>query len=186
MKPYILLTLLIFPAILFSKEVSFNTELYIAKGACPFECCTYRDWYSKKEISIYEQPSDNSKIIKIISKDTKVIAVTGEVQLNPAKFVFIKEHWHGYKPRDVIWILDDRGEGEYNVWTGKKFDGVVYFGPNYELSEKDCSNKWKPIGCSGKLVEPLRSTWWANIKLDNGQSGWTNKPEDFLNIDACG
>lgn len=188
MKTHILLILLILPITLFSKEARFNTDLYIAKGACSsnYECCSYRDWYSKKEVSIYEKPSDNSKITNKISKGTKVIAITGEVRLKPAKFIFTKTHWHGYKPNDIIWILDGGSEGEYNVWSGKKFDRVVYFGPNYKLSEENCSNKWKSIGCSGDLVEPLQSTWWVNIKLNNGQTGWTNRPDDFSNIDACG
>lgn len=107
MKTYILITLLVLPFTIFSKEVTFNPNLYIAKGACPFECCAYQDWYSEKEIFIYAKPSDNSKIIKIIPKGVKVIAVTGEVHLNPAKFIFRKKHWHGYKPNDIIWILDD-------------------------------------------------------------------------------
>jgi len=186
MKINILHILLIFPITLFSKENSFDTELYIAKGACPFECCTYRDWYSKKEIPIYEHPSEDSKIIKVISKNTQVTALTGEVQLNPAKFVFNKNHWHGYKPNDVIYILNDLGEGEYQVWTGTKLSGAVYFGPNYKLEDIDCNDKWKPINCSGKLIEPLRSTWWTNIELEYGISGWTNKARDFSNIDACG
>ena len=187
MKTYILLILLTFPITIFSKENSFDTEFYIAKAVCPFECCTYRDWYSKKEVSIYEYPSANSKLIKNISKGTKVVAMTGEVQLNPAKFVFNKKHWHGYKPNDVIWILNDRGEGEYFAWDGKEIVGVVFFGPSYKMEPNQCStDKWKPIDCSGELIEPLNSTWWVKVKLENGLSGWTNKPEYISNIDACG
>ena len=130
MKIYLSIILSLLPTILLSKEIGFDTEAYIAKGVCPFECCTYRDWYSRYEITLYEHPSLSSKIIIKIPKNTKVIALTGEVHLNPSRFVFNKEHWLGYKANDVIWILNNLGEGEYQAWDGKKIVGVVFFDHN--------------------------------------------------------
>jgi hypothetical protein len=106
--------------------------------------------------------------------------VTGEVHVNPSKFVFDKTYWSGngaiYKSGDVIWILDYMGEAEYNAWDGNKVVMVEFYQQIPAASSSAiCSHHNAPIDCAGKLVEPLESNWWVNIEYENGVSGWTNE-----------
>ncbi len=32
-------------------------KVHIDRGACPFECCTYREWVAKKEIALVNAPN---------------------------------------------------------------------------------------------------------------------------------
>ncbi len=58
--------------------------VFIDKGACPFECCTYREWTVEKDTEFYDKV-DGKKIIGKVVKGTKIQGVTGEVHTVPLK-----------------------------------------------------------------------------------------------------
>src|SRR4030095_1286133 len=37
--------------------------VYVDKGACPFECCTYRRWKTEKTTTAYAQPDRKAKVV---------------------------------------------------------------------------------------------------------------------------
>src|SRR4051812_37933621 len=64
---------------------------YLDRGACPFECCTYRRWTVEANTVIYKQRSETSGVAFEVKKGQHVTGVTGiVVTLNPGKVVVKK------------------------------------------------------------------------------------------------
>jgi hypothetical protein len=59
-------------------------QLYVSKGACPFECCTYRRWIANRNVALMDYPG--GKAIAQVRKREEVLAITGEVQTHPLRF----------------------------------------------------------------------------------------------------
>jgi hypothetical protein len=88
--------------------------VYIDKGACPFECCTYREWRTEQSTVAYARPDKRSSRIGRFKAGTAVVALTGEVRSTPGRFTVRKPHGQ-YKPGDVLWVYTPLGEGAYKV-----------------------------------------------------------------------
>src|SRR3954452_17771164 len=59
-------------------------DLYISKGACPFECCVYREWTANRDLAVMDKP--DGKPIAQLRKHEHVSATTGEIQTHPLRF----------------------------------------------------------------------------------------------------
>jgi hypothetical protein len=158
--------------------------IYIDKGACPFECCTYRRWRTEKTTIAYARPDKRSRRIGKFRVGSNVVALTGEVRTIPGKFVIIKAH-EKYKPGDVLWVYTPLGEGFYQVWfKGKMYQqGLEYMSGPFEQSLPRCEETPE---CWGKLEKDLQVEWWVKIRSADGWVGWTDQAENFGNKDACG
>jgi len=159
--------------------------VYVDKGACPFECCSYRKWKTEKTTTAYARPDKRSRRIGEFKAGRNVIALTGEVRtITPGKFVVFKAH-EGYKPGDVLWVYTPLGEGFYKVWfNGKMTDAPLdYMSGPFEQTVPGCE---ETPDCWGKLERELHVEWWVKIKGPNGLVGWTDQAENFSNKDACG
>lgn len=185
MRNLIFLLLLSSSFFSYAEKKIFDEKLYIAKGACPFECCTYRNWNAKRNVSLLKEPNKNSAQVGIVQQGLEVQALTGEIHIIPSKFIFTKSHWSGYQAGNVIWILHNAGEGEYKIWNGVKESHAVFFAPG-DGNSLQCDLEWHPINCSGNLKRPLKSEWWVKIQLPTGVVGWTNQSTAFGNKDSCG
>ncbi len=131
--------------------------LFIDKGACPFECCTYRQWTVKRDTLLYDAVN-GTRIVGRAAKGAKVRGLTGEVHTIPLKAKT--------KAGREVYMLTYLGEGFWKIWD----NGAV------KQSGDDALNAH---------ARP-QSTWWVRIGLPNGTVGWTKQPENFGNIDACG
>ena len=158
--------------------------VYVDKGACPFECCTYREWTTEKSTVGYARPDRRAKRLGEFKAGDRVIALTGEVRSEPGKFV-IKKTRGTYKPGDVLWVYTPLGEGFYKVWfKGKMYDERLdYMSGPFERSLPRCEDTPE---CWGTLDKELRVEWWVKIRSAEGWEGWTNQAENFSNKDACG
>lgn len=158
---------------------------YVDKGACPFECCTYRRWKTLKDTVAYARPDKRSPRIGTFKRGTWVRGLTGEVRtVTPGKFVVTKPY-EKYKPGDVLWVYTPMGEGFYKIWfKGRWIDEALYYmsGP-YETSYPSCD---KAPDCWGRLERELKTEWWVRVKSPAGWIGWTDQTENFGNMDACG
>ena len=164
---------------------------YIAEGACPFECCTYRDWTATAPVTAYDywrwqsvSPGSPHKVVFTVAKNEVVTALTGVVvTLRPGRVeitgaVKAQSFSHRFPkmppedvhlaPGDVLYLLTYLGEGAYTAW----FKGRL-------LEEIDAT------GIAGDIEKPV-TQWWVRIRNRRGQIGWTNQPGDFANKDACG
>lgn len=143
-------------------------------GACPFECCVYRNWTAMKSITIHKSMSDNSPVIYRIRKGEKVRGLTGVVITSePGEAKALKDiTFEGYgvevKKGEKVLLLTYQGEGYYRVWFKGKFFGADAYEDGLELTKQP------------------RYEWWVKIRNRKGQIGWTKQSSDFRNQDECG
>ena len=166
-------------------------KMYIDKGACPFECCTYRRWSVLADTVLYNRPK-GTQPIATMSKGQWVTAITGEVHVVPAPMKIVFEHGR-FHVGDQTYLLSNEGEGVMKVWM----NGVV--------SEQDVwfvsDSKWQDWGdadgkrltcghprkeCWGRIERPPDADWWILMKTPSGKLGWTKESAHFGNKDACG
>ena len=156
---------------------------YIDKGACPFECCTYRAWNTTADTVAYAAPNKSAKVVGLLKAGGIVEAVTGEVHSFPVRFVVKRPHSE-YRLGDVLWVYTYLGEGYFKVWrNGAMQEEKLGFSPHGGSPGARCENKEQ---CWGELEEELKFSWWVKVKSKEGWEGWSNQPENFGNKDACG
>jgi hypothetical protein len=156
---------------------------YVDKGACPFECCTYRAWHMNADTVAYAGPDENAKVVGHLKAGATVEAITGEVHSTPVRFVVKKPHAE-YKPGDVLWVYTYLGEGYFKVWrNGAMQEDNLGFSPYGGSPGARCENKKQ---CWGQLEKELEFSWWVKVRSKEGWEGWSNQPERFGNKDACG
>ncbi len=158
-------------------------ELLVDKGACPFECCIYREWTARTSIDAYASPSTGSHVVSKIAAGTKVLALTGEVHTKAGRFLVKRRH-NQYKPGDVLFVYTYAGEGFFKVWfDGKTYQEELEFSPYGGSTGKRCTD---PRICWGELVDELRSVWWVKLRLPSGRIVWTLGADSFDGQDGCG
>src|ERR1700680_3237001 len=138
---------------------------YIDKGACPFECCTYRNWVATQKITLVDHPN-SKKLVAHVHKGEEVQGLTGEVHSIPLRVVAtVDDPDAKLKRGDVIYVLHYVGEGYWRVWHNGQLVSIENF--------------------SDKGPYP-QSTWWVQTKTKSGIVGWTISHGNFSNQDACG
>lgn len=172
---YIFLLSIIF---VFSSQVFAQTLKlpYIDAGACPFECCTYRQWVANRDTVLLKNMSNNSPIAFRVRKGEKVTGMTGVVITTKAGVVKVlknttidEEGKVRVNTGDILYLLTYLGEGYYRTWYKGRIEvGSYYENPNVK-----------------QISEP-EAIWWVKIKNRKGQIGWTKLPENFDNKDGCG
>ena len=155
---------------------------YIDKGACPGECCTYRQWKTEITTRLFSHPDIHSRRVGVVHAGSTVSALTGEVHTIPSRFVAKTSHGR-YRAADVLWVYTYIGEGVFKVWfSGRMREEQLEFSPFGGSSGNRCE---KSATCWGELDQELRSTWWIRIRTPTGLRGWTNQGKNFSGADAC-
>lgn len=141
-------------------------------GACPFECCVYREWFARGDIKIFKDRKEDSPVAFEVKEGDGVTALTGVViTIKPGtakvkKPILVKDI--RANSGETVYLLTYRGEGVYTVWyQGRSVENLDIM-ENIEIQNKP------------------ESVWWVKIKNKKGQTGWTNRPNDFRNKDRCG
>ena len=156
---------------------------YLDRGACPFECCTYRRWTVEADTVVYKQRSETSGVAFRVKKGDHVTGVTGiVVTLKPGKVVVKKAHVLDQdrklrlKPGDVFYLLHYEGEGYSKIW----FRGKIY------SDEIPLPGTGQAASAAFQVVSEPDTVWWVQVKNSRGQIGWTKQHDHFGNMDACG
>lgn len=166
--------------------------VYIDKGVCPFEGCTYRAWTAKADVRLFDGPG-GAPTGAVVRKGEQVEALTGEVHVKPLKVTVRRGFTLGsrrIRPGDTYWLLTYLGEGYHRAWV----DG--------EIVEVDSDFGWEGQGtCSESntcMSEPdggregfLRWTregavWWVKMQTEAGKVGWTREAKQFDGKDVLG
>ena len=157
-----LLTLCVFAAVAQDAPLS----QYIDKGACPFECCTYRDWTALEPITLYDVPNGKTAV-GALKKGEVVKALTGEVHSIPVRVTATHDIAEtDIKKGDAFYVLHYEGECYWTLW----FKGKVAHAES----------------CSDDAPSP-RTTWWVKVQTRSGVTGWAvSRDHNFANQDACG
>ena len=164
---------------------------YVDHGACPFECCTYREWTAEAKLTAYEShdPQSRGRAVFTIAPGERVTAMTGLVRTTVAGEVTVTARTHvdekrTFEPGERVYILAPVGEGFVNGWYRgqllEEFDATMFRRP------EDCANSQK---CTGTIERLPEFDWWVRLRNAKGQFGWVlmprNKPA-FKGPDACG
>ncbi|NJN47976.1 MAG: hypothetical protein HC808_17530 [Candidatus Competibacteraceae bacterium] len=159
-------------------------EVYVDKGACPFECCTYGDWIVLEETKLYDQP-DGTQAVAALERCEKVQGVTGEVHVRPNPVEVIKamvdDIGNRFEPGDQFYLLTPQGEGFFKAWAnGVLFDVDGVFILSKEDCEANINDCWAVY-----QNEPSEDPWWVQVKTSSGETGWTRQSH-FDGQDSCG
>ncbi|MBN2225178.1 MAG: SH3 domain-containing protein [Deltaproteobacteria bacterium] len=141
-------------------------------GACPMECCAYREWSVRKETVIRSDRYETAPAAFTVRPGEWVTGITGVVIVEvPGRAEVTTSMKLGNRqaaPGDVVEFLTYQGEGFYKVWfKGQMLDGIE----GYDSIVMKVEPVW---------------VWWAEIRNKKGQVGWTNEVRNFGNIYSCG
>lgn len=148
-------------------------------GACPFECCTYRQWTVAENTRIYKTRDDKSQVVFTANKGDAVKGVTGiVVTIRPGRALIKKSVALGLDDPvtipagETLQVLHYEGEGFSKFWfRGKTYSDEIPF-PDEETD-------------SIKTLNGPETVWWVQIENAKGQSGWSKETEHFDHMDAC-
>ena len=142
-------------------------SIYVDKGACPFECCTYREWVARTDLTLVDSP-DGKKVVAQIKKGEKCAGLDWRNSQRPLA-----------NPRLSPRLSRCRSEGRgYHLHASLRRGGLL-----------------EEVWHDGKLVEidnlpdkgtKPKTTWWVKLKTSSGAVGWTVEHHNFENQDACG
>ncbi|MCX6613807.1 MAG: hypothetical protein NTW74_23545 [Acidobacteria bacterium] len=164
-----------------------HAKQYVAKRACPFECCRYGQWEATEGIVLYDRPGGNAEIVRV-AKGEKVVAVTGEVHLEPIPVLvrFTSPYGFSAPVGSIVFLLDRKGEGHGNVWVnGKIVDAEQMWVQNVcRVGGTECWGEFVVPEDEKKMQQ--ESEWWVSIRTRSGKVGWTKEARKFSGIDGCG
>lgn len=176
-----------------SATVAANDSVFVDRGACPFECCTYGRWTADSAVALRAEPDSASPVIATIEKGASVRVPTGEVHVIPGRFV-VRRDIETYRtdttvptiagtfsPGDTLLVYTYRGEG---AWKLRKLGSSE---PLVEAMLAERGTGCEQGGtCDGYFIAKPRSTWWVRIRPPTGEPGWTADADAFSGKDACG
>ena len=155
---------------------------YYNWGACPFECCTYREWSSNAPTHVLSWKNKNAPVVFELQKGEKVQGVTGVViTTRPGEAEVLKTTQLGEQklkvvPGEVVYILHYEGEGFFKFWVRGQVDSDEF------------PDKVDPSSRTGSVLRTIRkaeTTWWVKVRNSRGQTGWTTETNHFDHMDAC-
>jgi hypothetical protein len=156
---------------------------YLDHGACPFECCTYREWTAAKETVLRKDFNDSAPVVTTIKQGEKVQGLTGVVITTKPGPVKILKTQKLRREKDEKEVTLQPGDVIYNLhYVGAGFDKFWFRGEllvdqtNIRKIEK---NEW------WEITDLPTWVWWAKVKRSNGDVGWTKELKNFRHIDAC-
>jgi hypothetical protein len=191
-KLVLLLFCVCFPlSISFAAGEQFPKAPFEHWGACPFECCTYRDWTAEEEIPVYKERDTSNEPIFFVKKGAVVKAMTGVVVTKKFGVTeIVKSGPFGYHPNSDKKVLRLRaGEKLYTLhYAGEGMEYFWYRGKIYldEISVPE--NAWGEVPGADevKVLSRPKYEWWAKLRDKKGRIGWTPHTDHFTNQDACG
>jgi hypothetical protein len=145
--------------------------VYIAKGACPGEGCTYDYiWRATERAPLFASKA-GGKPKGWIKPGEALEPVYGEVQMRGV----VKKRSDPFVPGDEIYLLDPLGEGESEIWSHGRVAAW-----EVPLSEEGVIAWDKPLETALKMV------WWVQVKRSDGSRGWLRDPRGFECSDQFG
>ena len=137
---------------------------FVDAGACPFECCTYRQWTVHDSLNLLDRPN-GTRVIGFARRGETVQGLTGEVISTPVAVKADREIPDTpIKPGDTFYVLHYEGEGDWKIWFRGETTSV-------DQSFVD--------------VPRPKAEWWVKVKKRDGVVGWTLSNGQFLHQDAC-
>ena len=149
-------------------------------NSCPFEGCQFGKWTAKATVQVFSTWESNRKAIATLAKGDEVTAITGvNVVLEPGKGVFDRDvPAFGARKGDSAFMYQNCGEGAVDLWVHGRF--IRCAEPNFSWNSTEGCQK----DCDGRWLSPGKSEWWAQVRMQNGTSGWVLVEGNFDGTDA--
>lgn len=159
-------------------------------NACPFEACHFGTWTARKSLTVRRTRNGRGAKAFTLRAGEPVTALTGVLVIVRAGRVEFRERTNlpsedgmvTVAPGETLYLLGYKGEGFTDAW----FKGKTYRGLDGAMAFFNALCDTRPERCTGRVVEPVRSTWWVQVRNGEGLVGWTDQAEDFDGKDAFG
>lgn len=157
------------------------------EGACPFQCCTYREWSVDWDTDVRTDRRDDAAVAFHATIRDTVTGVTGVVTTTKAgRATASRQVTVGSKKIAVpagqpIYLLRNVGSGDWKIWVNGVIDEQYIPSQGYCTGEKQNSDE-----CALRVIEQPETVWWAKVRDALGHEGWTREVDHFGNIDSCG
>jgi len=166
-------------AVIASYERLVPRDVRRRQGACPFECCTYRQWTAEGPIPVVARERATGAAAFTMPAGQQFQADSGNVWVTGLQLVAVvdsvadRPYW-AFGPGDTLVVLDHLGEGHFNVWH----DGEV----------RDVAGFWMFGPETARVLGRPRSEWWVHVTLPDGRTGWFEAADSLriVGADACG
>ena len=172
-----------------------DPSLFTRWGACPFECCVYRDWVAEAQVVVRAEPDTGARIVVAVPAGDRLLADTGFVRITSAQLIVVSdaveanrhrsgERWSSQPDTlvagDTLLLLEPLGEGYSMLARGDELYSAQQFWP--------AEDGWQPYGgARGRTVGTHAAEWWAHVTTAEGAQGWIDAYASELgNVDACG
>ena len=156
-------------------------------GACPFQCCTYREWTVDWGTDIRTDRRDDAPVAFQVAVNDTVTALTGVVsttkvgRATASRPVTVGTKHIPVPAGQPIYLIRNVGSGDWKIWINGQTDEQYIGSPPYCASGKQTSDE-----CALTVAEQPESVWWVQVRDAQGREGWTRQVDHFGNIDACG
>lgn len=139
-------------------------HVYVDVGACPFECCTYRQWTVEQRTVILDKP--NGKVsVATLAKGEIVAGLTGEVISVPVPVRAGRDIPDTpIRKGDIFYVIHYDGEGYWKAWLRGE---ITY------------------VHQSVVSIPRVKSDWWVKVRDSRENVGWALSHGNFGNQDAC-
>jgi hypothetical protein len=150
-------------------------------NACPFECCTYREWTATAEVRVLRERRAAAPVAFVLQAGDRVIADTGVVvttKFGTARArldAAVGRHRTRLAAGDEVTVTRYVGEGQWTFWVNGRFDSE-------EIEPADGSVSDLRL----RMVSEPETTWWVRVRTRDGRRGWTTNVDGFEGKDACG
>ena len=149
-------------------------------GACPFECCEYREWTVTAATRVLNAPAKGAgPAFELAPRDT-VSALTGVVITRRCGAARARRSTTvagaAVALGESVYVMHDEGEGFWKVWWRGRAENAEVVDPEntQDLPEPDLVMIRFPV-----------TDWWVKVKNRKGQTGWALVHDNFGNMDAC-
>lgn len=171
-----------------------DSTVFVRWGACPFECCVYRDWVAEAPVVVRAEPSSSARVLATLAVGDRFEADTGFVHITSPQLVIVTGTVEAYRIRprpdggepdslgvgDTVLVLNYQGEGHYVLTDGTETYSAGQFWPG--------EDGYEPYGgARGRTIGRHEAEWWAHVRTSAGVEGWIDAYASELgNVDACG
>ena len=156
-------------------------------GACPFQCCTYREWTVDWATDVRTDKRDDAPVAfraelnDIVTAETGVVSTTKVGRATASRQVSVGANHIVVAAGQPIYLLRNVGSGDWKIWVNGKTDEQYIGSPAYCASGKQTSDE-----CALTVTEQPQTVWWVKMRDARGREGWSREVDHFGNIDSCG
>jgi hypothetical protein len=154
----------------------------VRAGACPFECCMYREWVAEGDIPVRDVAAGDAPVRFTIAAEQSFQADSGMLRVTGLSVVAVRDTFTAwiddrpdhFSPGDTLVLLEPIGEGAFKVW----FDGRV----------RTTEGFWHPPTDSARVtsIGRYQAEWWVHATLPDGRRGWFRADAvELRGADAC-